>query len=150
MVSVRECKPEADVPYSQEEEKKAEKYFPPKKKDGQTMEKKLRLRSNQDFKRVYAKGRSYRNRNFILIVKPNALKNPRIGFSITKKTGNSVTRNLLKRRLREIVRLNRNRLTKPMDMIVIPRKNTIELKYSQLESSLLHVIGLALQGKKKK
>lgn len=114
------------------------------------MEKSLRLRSNQDFKRVYARGKSYRNRNFILIVRPNALPHPRIGFSITKKTGNSVTRNLLKRRLREIVRLNRDRLTRPMDMIVIPRKNTVDLEYQQLESSLLHVLGLALHGKKKK
>lgn len=113
------------------------------------MEKRIRLRSNQDFKKVYARGKSYRNRNFILIVKPNSLPNPRVGFSITKKTGNSVTRNLLKRRLREIIRLNRSRLTKPLDMIVIPRKNTLDLSYRQLESSLLHVLRLALAGKKK-
>lgn len=113
------------------------------------MEKKLRLRSNQDFKRVYARGKSYRNRNFILIARPNRLSHPRVGFSITKKTGNSVQRNLLKRRLREIIRLNRDRLNQPMDIIVIPRQNTLELRYEQLESSLLHVIGFALQGKKK-
>lgn len=113
------------------------------------MEKNLRLRSNQDFKKVYARGKSYRNRNFILIVRPNALSRPRVGFSITKKTGNSVTRNRLKRQLREIVRLNRKALKKPLDMIVIPRKNTLDLSYQQLESSLLHVLRLSMQGKKK-
>lgn len=113
------------------------------------MEKNLRLRSNQDFEKVYARGKSYRNRNFILIVRPNTLSRPRVGFSITKKTGNSVTRNRLKRRLREIVRLNRKALKKPLDMIVIPRKNTLDLSYQQLESSLLHVLRLSMQGKKK-
>ena len=36
------------------------------------MEKNLWLR-NQDFKKVYARGKSYRNRNFILIVRPNTI-----------------------------------------------------------------------------
>ena len=112
------------------------------------MEKRIRLRSNQDYKKVYARGKSYLNRNFTLIVKSNVLDHARVGFSITKKMGNAVTRNRLKRRLREMIRLNQKRLVKPMDIIVIPRQNTLDMDYKKLESQLRHVLQLAVSGKK--
>ncbi len=112
------------------------------------MEKKIRLRRNQDYKKVYAKGKPFKNRNFVLIVMFNRLNHPRVGFSITKKMGNAVIRNRLKRKLREIVRLNRTKITKPMDYIVIPRQNTLDLDYLKLESQLMHVFSLAQSGKK--
>lgn len=112
------------------------------------MEKKLRLRKNQDFKKVYKRGKSYRNRNFVLITRPNGLTNPRVGFSITKKTGNSVVRNRLKRRLREIIRIKQHKIKGAVDVIVIPRKNILNLDYQQMESSLVHALKLAFTEKK--
>ncbi|MDY6065243.1 MAG: ribonuclease P protein component [Finegoldia sp.] len=103
------------------------------------MDKSLSLRSNRDFQKVYKRGKAYYNRNFSLIVyKSN--NGSRIGFSVTKKYGNAVERNRIKRRLREIVRLNRPKFEKGLDMVIIPKKNTGNLNYSQLESSLLHVV----------
>ena len=112
------------------------------------MEKRIRLRRNQDFKKVYARGKPVRNRSFVLIVKNNGLDHPRVGFSITKKMGNAVTRNRLKRRLREIVRLYRHKLGRPIDIVVIPKQNTLELDYKKLESQLHHALKLAVSGKK--
>lgn len=112
------------------------------------MEKNLRLRSNQDFKKVYARGKSYRNRNFILIVRPNTLSRPRVGFSITK---NRKQRN--KKSFKEAIAGNCPTKPKSAEKTVghdcDSKKNTLDLSYQQLESSLLHVLRLSMQGKKK-
>ena len=104
------------------------------------MEKDKRLRSNGDFRSVYKKGDGYFNRNFTFIVKKNNLPGSRVGFSITKKFGNAVTRNKMKRRLKEIFRLNFDSLIQGYDIVVIPKQNTKELSYEELEKSCMHLI----------
>ncbi len=111
------------------------------------MEKQMRLRSNKEFNLVYRRGKKSWNRNYTIIVKRNGTENTRVGFSISKKVGNAVTRNRIKRRLREIVRNHKDILTKGYDVVVIPKVNTNEMDYAQLEKSLLHVIRLAFKAK---
>lgn len=111
------------------------------------MEKNLRLRSNRDFQRVYKRSKNYWNRHFTVLMKKNGSKT-RVGFSITKKYGNAVQRNRIKRQLREIVRINRQALREGYDMIIIPKKNTFDMKYSDLEKSYQHLLSLAFREKK--
>ncbi len=68
------------------------------------MERRLRLRDEADFRRVRAGGRASANRGLTLLVAPNALPHNRYGFVVSKRVGKAVARNLVKRRLREIVR----------------------------------------------
>lgn len=104
------------------------------------MEKNLRLRKNRDYNLVYKKGKKFYNRYFILIIKKKGKQNTRVGFSITKKYGNAVERNRMKRQLREIIRKQAHSLKKGIDMVVIPKKNTKELSFSQLNESLRAVL----------
>ena len=57
-------------------------------------------------RRVYTKGKNYWNRNLVLYIMKNGLDHSRVGFTVTKKIGNSVVRNRVKRRLKEIYRKN--------------------------------------------
>ena len=100
------------------------------------------LRKNSDFQNVYRHGRNYWNRNLILYVIKNDLNYNRVGFSITKKIGNSVERNLIKRRMREIYRTELD-LKQGYDMIFIPKKNTVDISFSTLKSAMSHIVGLA-------
>ena len=100
----------------------------------------MRLRSNRDFKRVYKRGKRFWNHNFTLIVNKNSGLGTRIGFSVTTKYGNAVERNRIKRQLREILRKKYDHLDKNLDMVIIPKKNTKDMNYEQLRSSLNHVI----------
>ena len=104
------------------------------------MNKENRLRSNMEFKRIYSRGKNYWNRNLILYVKKNNINVTRIGYSITKKIGNSVVRNKIRRRMKEICRLRFHQLKDGYDLIFIPKKNVVDLSYKELESAMLHIL----------
>jgi ribonuclease P protein component len=62
---------------------------------------------------------------------------PRVGFTATKKLGNAVVRNRVKRRLREIARLNLASAARPgFDYVLIGRATTAERGFSELEKDL--------------
>ena len=107
------------------------------------MNKIYRLRSNMEFRKVYSGGKNYWNRNLVLYVKKNNVGNTRVGYSITKKIGNSVTRNKIRRRMKEIYRLNFHNIKSDYDLIFIPKKNTVDISYKELESAMLHILKLA-------
>ena len=69
------------------------------------MDRQSRLRANQDFQRVRREGRSWSSPLAVLIAAPNAADHTRFGFAVGKRIGNAVTRNRVKRRLREAERM---------------------------------------------
>lgn len=110
---------------------------------GIVMKKKYRLRKNEEFKRVYKRGKNYWNRNLILYVVENGLDYSRVGFTVTKKVGNSVVRNRTRRRVREIYRKYINNIKEGYDIIIIPKKNVVDIDHKDLESALIHILKLA-------
>ena len=107
------------------------------------MDKIYKLRNNMEFKKVYNGGKNYWNRNLVLYVRKNNMENSRIGYSITKKIGNSVVRNKVRRRVKEIYRLNVNNIKSGYDIILIPKKNIVDISYKELESAMLHILKLS-------
>jgi len=67
-----------------------------------------RLGSNRNYRYVYRRGKSYPSRNLVLIYLKG--KEQRFGFSISSKVGNAVTRNRIRRYMREDVRRMRTEL----------------------------------------
>jgi ribonuclease P protein component len=107
------------------------------------MDKMYRLKSNMEFQKIYNKGKNYWNRNLILFVKKNDLGYTRVGYTITKKIGNSVVRNRIRRQMKEVYRLNFYRIEKGYDLIFIPKKNIIDISFKELESAILHIMKLS-------
>lgn len=60
-----------------------------------------RLKKNAEFQRVYKRGKSFGCKNLVLYYMPNGTHKYRAGFSVSKKVGNAVTRNRLRRYLKE-------------------------------------------------
>ena len=95
-----------------------------------------RLRFRSGFAAVYAKGRSYATDLIVMYVRPNRGGPTRFGFSVGRKIGKSVTRNRVKRLLREAVRQLLPDLRVGMDVVVVARSRTGEVGLSELTASL--------------
>lgn len=102
------------------------------------MDKSLRLKKNDDFNKVYKKGIAAYNRDFTIIAGLSPLTGKRFGFSLSKKFGKAHERNRMKRRLKEIVRLNQQVFNDGYDYVIIPRQGSKILEFDDLKKSLFH------------
>ena len=98
-----------------------------------------KLKKNWQFNKVYKEGDKYSGNLFILCVLPNNTQETRIGLTITKKVGISVQRNRIKRIIREVFR-SLKEIAPGNDLVVIAKKAAVNLKYSQAQDSLIHLL----------
>jgi ribonuclease P protein component len=85
------------------------------------MRKRYRLRTDAQFKRVRGGGRSWANPLVVLYALRNDEGVTRVGFSVSKRIGKAVTRNRVKRLLREAIRLRFPDIVQGYDLVVIAR-----------------------------
>ena len=105
------------------------------------MHRKLRLRNRADFSRIYRGGKSFANGQFVVYWSKQPAAEPfRLGVSASKKIGNAVVRNRMRRVVKEIVRHNAERIAPHVDLILIVRKPAVEMKTKELEKSVIHVL----------
>ncbi len=98
------------------------------------------LRNNNDFSKVFNKGKSTASKTMVVFFIKNELKYNRIAFIASKKVGNSVKRNKARRLMKEAFRENKDQLKKGYDIIFIARNNIIEAKYDDLRKSIKYML----------
>ncbi|PLS15792.1 ribonuclease P protein component [Bacillus sp. M6-12] len=108
------------------------------------MKKKLRIKKNDEFQLVFQKGESFANRQFVIYIldKPEQ-DHFRIGLSISKKIGNAVMRNQIKRYIRQTFLELMDDVKIGRDFVIIARKPAAEMDFFQVKNSLIHVLKLA-------
>lgn len=96
-----------------------------------------RLRKRSEFKAA-AKGRRINRPGLALQVAPgDPDTGPRFGFTVTKKVGNAVVRNRIRRRLREAVRLGALQKAEPAaNYVVIGREAALTRPFTDLVADL--------------
>ncbi len=102
------------------------------------------LKKNADFKHLYKYGDSRADSILVLYSLPNGSDRNRVGISVSKKVGNSVGRHHLTRLIREVYRLNEDRLKSGFDLAVVVRVRGKNASVSTIEKHLLTL--LSLQG----
>lgn len=104
------------------------------------------VKENKDFSRIINNGKKCWNDVFSIYYSMNDKENYRFGISVSKKIGNAVTRNKIKRQMRNIVDKYKNIYPNNQDYIIIIRKNYINLtfyevrdKYIELMKKITHI-----------
>ncbi|MCX4339019.1 MAG: ribonuclease P protein component [Lachnospiraceae bacterium] len=97
------------------------------------------LKKNNDFRNVYANGKSYANKYLVMYVLENNKNVNRLGISASKKVGNSVVRHRFARLVRESYRLHENIFNSGLDIVVVARKSAASVRYFEIEHALLHL-----------
>ena len=98
-----------------------------------------RLRHRGDFLRIQRRGIRTSTKNLILFIKPNKINRKRLGITASKKVGNAVRRNRLKRIIREVFRKNRELFPYSCDVVVIVKKSENISGYITVKSEIAGV-----------
>jgi len=100
------------------------------------------LTSRREFAEVYDKGLRVGSSSFSVFGLVNHLGFCRLGLTVSRKIGNAVRRNRVRRRLREVFRHNRARLEPPLDLVIHARPGIAEKSLQQLEAEFLRCFAL--------
>lgn len=108
------------------------------------------VKENKDFSRIINNGKRCWNDVFSIYYSINNKKNYRFGISVSKKIGNAVTRNKIKRQIRNIVDKYKNIYPKNQDYIIIVRKNYINLTFNEVSDKYIELMRKIIHIKEKK
>ena len=95
-----------------------------------------RLRKRAQFLTLSKQGKKVYTDCFIAIVHDSTAQNNRLGITVSKKVGNAVRRNRIKRLVREYFRTSRTNISGPKDINIIARKGLTSLSNKQILEKL--------------
>ena len=95
----------------------------------------IRLRKHAQFSRVQSKGRRLGGKFLLLIFAPASAAGVRHGLTVSKRVGNAVTRNKIKRRLRSILRMQPAEVSN-FDLVWIAKPDAALAKYADLAAEV--------------
>jgi ribonuclease P protein component len=104
-----------------------------------------RLRKHSDYLRAYAAARKRQSASmswFLAPQIPGAVVPPasRVGLTVGKVLGKATERNRIKRRMREALRRYVGLLPQGFDLIFHPRRNVLNMEFSQLEAEIVRIL----------
>ena len=105
------------------------------------MKRAVTLKENYEFRRLYQKGASAVGGGMVIYCRKNRLDHNRLGITASVKLGHAVVRNRVRRRLREIYRLNAHRFKPGYDIVVVARSRSVGAPYQKLEAGFLSACG---------
>ena len=94
------------------------------------------LKLNHIFRRLYATS-GHANGYLVLYARRNRTATNRVGVTVGKKLGHAVVRNRVRRRLREIYRLNEDQFAPGWDIVVVARSRCIGADFGKLTHAYL-------------
>jgi ribonuclease P protein component len=105
----------------------------------QRFEKKNRILKRADFVQLSKFNRKVQNQHFVAIYKKGATERTRLGITVTKRVGNAVARNQLKRYVREFFRHNRHTVQRGTDINIIAKKKASDIPPTEAYRSLQNI-----------
>lgn len=111
------------------------------------------LTRNHEFRRLYNKGSSAAGAAMVIYCRRNGRKPSltrenvgdlkklpnRLGLTASTKLGGAVRRNRIRRRLREVYRLDEGRLLRGFDIVIVARKAAYDMPFNQLQAEFRRI-----------
>ena len=93
------------------------------------------VKKNEDFNRIIQTCKSHKTKYFFIYLEEHTNDIYHFGFSVGKKIGNAVTRNHIKRQIKQI--LSEKNYQNGFNCIIIVRKNVLSASYQEMKMDLL-------------
>ena len=94
------------------------------------------LKLNHIFQRLYRTS-GQANGHLVLYARKNRTATNRVGITVSKKLGKANVRNRVRRRLREVYRLNEEKFQSGWDIVIVARTRAIHASFEKLTESYL-------------
>lgn len=95
------------------------------------------IKKNKEFKKVYKYGKSYADKNLVFFLLKNKENQLKVGITTAKRINKAVVRNKIRRRLKEIVRKNKNNIKDGYYLVIMCRIRGKNSSYKELEHSFI-------------
>lgn len=108
------------------------------------MRKRQRLKKTDDIQKMFKEGKSFANRQFVVyVLEKKEQEEIRLGVSVSKKLGNAVKRNQIKRYIRQGIFELQPFLKQNADYMIIARPGATTCDFNATKKSLIHVLKIA-------
>lgn len=109
-----------------------------------------RLLKHADFQDVYQQGKKQFAGNMTVFYRErNDDAGPRVGFTVGKVLGGAVERNRIRRRMRAAVQNRLALLTRPLDVVLHPRKSVLEIEFARLDAEVVQLFTALEKGRRR-
>lgn len=95
-----------------------------------------RMKKNYEFKKVYSEGRYYVEKYTVMYAMKNDADYNKVGYSVSKKVGKAVTRNRVKRLMKENYRVLESDLKKGFDIIFTARPASSAAEFADIKKCM--------------
>lgn len=102
------------------------------------MKKKNIVKNNRDFNRIIQNNKPYKYKDYIIYMERIDENSYHFGISVSKKLGNAVIRNKLKRQVRSII--SKKDYQNNFNCIIILGRGILERNFQQMEENLLEAL----------
>jgi ribonuclease P protein component len=96
------------------------------------------LKLNHIFQRLYRTS-GVANGFVVLYARKNGTNTNRVGITVSKKLGHAVVRNRVRRRLRDVYRLNEDKFQPGWDIVVVARSKAVTAEFTRLTGAYLQL-----------
>ncbi len=98
------------------------------------------VKKNTDFNDIINTGKFLKNKYYNIYYKDSDNDFPKFGLAVSKKCGNAVERNKLKRQLRFIIDNNKDLFLSKRSYIVMVRKSIVDISFREMEDALVSLV----------
>lgn len=98
------------------------------------------VKKNTEFNDIINKGKFFKNKYYIIYYNDSEDNFPKFGLAVSKRCGNAVNRNYIKRQLRMMIDMNKKLFQIKKNYIIMVRKEINDLNYQEREYNFINLL----------